>query len=50
MKPGCCGEPKIDCRSALFGDGIVTYTWCCGFSASIKFKKCGEVLVTYRGN
>lgn len=48
--PGCCcGEPVVDCRKTLVGEGLVTYSWCCGVSVSIRYKKCGEVLVTYRG-
>lgn len=48
--PGCCcGEPVVTCRKTLLGEGIVTYDWCCGVSVSIRYKKCGEVLVTYRG-
>jgi len=48
--PGCCcGEPIVDCRKTLIGEGIVTYDWCCGVSVTIRYKKCGEVLVTYRG-
>jgi hypothetical protein len=48
--PGsCCGEPIVDCRKSVIGEGIVTYEWCCGVSVVIRYKKCGEVLVTYRG-
>lgn len=48
--PGCCcGEPTVDCRKTLIGEGLVTYEWCCGVSVSIRYKKCGDVLVTYRG-
>jgi hypothetical protein len=48
--PGCCcGEPVVDCRKTIVGEGLVTYSWCCGVSVSIRYKKCGEVLVTYRG-
>lgn len=48
--PGCCcDEPVVDCRKTLVGEGLVTYSWCCGVSVSIRYKKCGEVLVTYRG-
>jgi len=46
----CCDAPKVECRKTLLGDGVVTYSWCCGFSASIRFQPCGNVLVTYRGN
>lgn len=48
--PGCCcDEPVVDCKKTLLGEGLVTYSWCCGVSVSIRYKKCGEVLVTYRG-
>lgn len=47
--PGCCtGCPEVCARPALFGRGVVTYRWCCGFSATIRFDRCGDVLVTYR--
>ncbi|MGC3969819.1 MAG: hypothetical protein QM775_21560 [Pirellulales bacterium] len=45
----CCGEPKVSCRKAAFGAGVVTYDWCCGVSVVVRFDKCGDVLVTYRG-
>jgi hypothetical protein len=45
----CCGEPKVTCRKAVLGDGIVTYDWCCGVSVTVRFDKCGDLLVTYRG-
>jgi hypothetical protein len=45
----CCGEPKIDCKKTLLGDGMVSYSWCCGVTVNIRFDRCGDVLVTYRG-
>jgi len=48
--PGCCcDEPVVACRKTLLGEGIVTYDWCCGVSVTIRYKKCGNLLVTYRG-
>lgn len=47
--PACCtGCPEVCSRGALFGRGVVTYRWCCGFSATVRFDRCGDVLVTYR--
>jgi hypothetical protein len=46
--PGCCtGEPKVSCHHGLFACGVVQYDWCCGVSVVIKFKRSGEVIVTY---
>jgi len=45
----CCGEPKVSCRKAVLGAGVVTYDWCCGVSVTVRFDKCGDVLVTYHG-
>lgn len=45
----CCGEPKVTCRKTLVGSGTVTFAWCCGVSVVVRFDKCGDVLVTYRG-
>lgn len=47
--PACTtGCPEVCARGALLGRGVVTYTWCNGFSATIRFDRCGDVLVTYR--
>jgi len=46
--PGCCTDvPEVCDRCGLFGRGIVTYDWCCGFSVRVTFKLNGDVLVTY---
>ena len=45
----CCGEPKVSCRPTLLAQGEVTYDWCCGVRVTVRFQKCGDVLVTYRG-
>lgn len=48
--PGCCtGCPKVSQRCTLIGCGAVTYQWCCGFSATVRFARCGDVTVIYRG-
>lgn len=48
--PSCCtGAPTVSCRGGILCDGVVNYDWCCGVSVSVKFKKCGDVIVTYRG-
>ncbi|MBS0209027.1 MAG: hypothetical protein JSS27_08750 [Planctomycetes bacterium] len=48
--PSCCtGAPAVACRGGILCDGVVTYDWCCGVTVSVKFKKCGDVVVTYRG-
>ncbi len=47
--PACCtGCPQVFSRGALVGQGLVRFTWCCGFSATVRFDRCGDVLVTYR--
>lgn len=48
--PACCdGCPAVRSRCALLGDGVVTYDWCCGVSVTVRFQRCGSVLVTYHG-
>jgi len=48
--PSCCGgEPTIECRKTLLGAGMISYKWCCGVTVNIRFDRCGDVLVTYRG-
>lgn len=47
--PCCCeGCPEICGRRGLFGAGVVTYRWCCGFEAVIRFTRCGDIKVVYR--
>lgn len=47
--PGCCtGCPSVSERCTLIGCGAVTYRWCCGFSATVRFARCGDVTVIYR--
>lgn len=44
--PGCCTDaPCVSSRCGLFGRGIVTYTWCCGYKVRVVFNKCGDVVV-----
>ena len=46
--PGCCTDcPEVCGRGALFGRGVVTYRWCNGFTATVRFDRCVDVLVTY---
>jgi hypothetical protein len=46
--PSCCtGCPDVNARGALFGDGVVSYNWCCGVRVTVRFKHCGDVVVTY---
>lgn len=48
--PACCkGCPQVYERCTLIGCGAVTYQWCCGFSATLRFARCGDVTVVYRG-
>lgn len=48
--PACCeGCPVEHSRCTLFGCGEVRYDWCCGVSVKVRFKKCGDVAVTYCG-
>jgi len=49
--PSCCkGKPVVCERCGLFGRGVVTYEWCCGFKLTVTFKTCGNVVVTYFGS
>lgn len=46
--PACCDMcPKVSCRRAVFGDGVVTYSWASGVSVHVRFQRTGNVLVTY---
>lgn len=45
----CCGEPTVCCKPTLLGSGKITYTWCCGVSVDIRFDRCGDIKVVYRG-
>ena len=48
--PACCtGCPTVTRRCALLGGSVVTYRWCCGVSVTVRFDRCGDVLVTYHG-
>lgn len=48
--PACChGDPEVCSRSGLLASGIVTYEWCCGFSVTVRFKRCGDVVVVTHG-
>ncbi len=48
--PACCeGCPAIDSRCGLLCRGTVTYDWCCGYRVVVRFDRCGDVTVVYRG-
>jgi hypothetical protein len=48
--PACCtGNPTVCCRSGFLGRHIVTYSWCCGVSVDIVFKRNGCYFVRYHG-
>lgn len=44
--PACCTDaPCVECGRGLLGRSIVTYTWKCGHTVTVKFKRNGDVLV-----
>lgn len=47
--PACCSNPCVSSRCALFGRSIVKYEYDCGVCVTVMFRKCGDVVVTYRG-
>ena len=48
--PACCeGCPAVDSRCGLLCRGAVTYDWCCGYRVVVRFDRCGDVTVVYRG-
>ena len=48
--PACCdGCPVVDGHSGLLCRGVVTYDWCCGYRVVVRFDRCGDVTVVYRG-
>lgn len=48
--PACCkGCPEITSRCGLLCRGVVHYDWCCGFSVTVRFDRCGDAVVIYRG-
>ncbi|MFM8577943.1 MAG: hypothetical protein ACKOCN_03975 [Planctomycetaceae bacterium] len=48
--PVCCdGSPSVHGRCTLFGCGEVCFDWCCGVTVKVRFKKCGDLTVTYCG-
>ena len=49
--PTCCLQepPSVKSRCGLFGRGIVTYDYCCGFRITVIFRNRGDVLVRYSG-
>jgi hypothetical protein len=48
--PACCtGQPQCNGRNGLFGRGITSYDWCCGYSVRIVVGHHGDVTVHYYG-
>lgn len=48
--PSCCtGYPQSSGRDGLFGRGITSYSWCCGYSVRIVVGHQGDVTVHYYG-
>ena len=50
--PKCCVDecPQVFSRRTLIGRGLTRYTWCCcGYSATIRWDRCGGYRVIYRG-
>jgi hypothetical protein len=48
--PACCdGCPAVDSRCGLLCGGVVVYDWCCGYRVVVRFDRCGDVTVVYRG-
>ena len=48
--PVCCDDcPAVSSRRTLIGAGLVRYDWCCGFTAVVRFDRCGGYRVIYRG-
>jgi hypothetical protein len=49
--PACCeGCPAVSSRCGLFGRGIVTYDWCCGYKVRVVFDRRGDVTVHTYGS
>jgi hypothetical protein len=49
LPPCCKGEPEVCSWCGAFGRTNVSYDYCCGVSVVVTFKRCGDILVTYRG-
>jgi hypothetical protein len=47
--PACCKDACVSSKCGLFGRSFVTYEYDCGVCVTITFRRCGDVLVTYRG-
>ena len=44
--PACCTDaPCVECGRGLLGRSTVTYSWECGHTVTVKFKRNGDVLV-----
>lgn len=48
--PACCqGQPTVSNRSGLLGCCITEFEWCCGFRVTVKYKRCGDIVVVTHG-
>lgn len=48
--PACCTDvPCVTKRCTIIGCGLIRYDWCCGFTAIVRFDRCGDYRVIYRG-
>jgi hypothetical protein len=48
--PACCKEACVSSKCGLRGRrGVVTYEYDCGVCVTFTFRRCGDVVVTYRG-
>ena len=48
--PTCCtGQPVCSGRNGLFGRGITSYSWCCGYTVRVVVGSHGDVTVHYYG-
>jgi hypothetical protein len=47
--PVCNEAPCVTSRCGLFGRGIVSYTWSCGYRIDMVITKHGDVRVTTFG-
>ena len=49
--PGCCDDaPCVRSRGGLFCRGVVTYTWCCGYTVRVVFHHRGDITVHTYGS
>ena len=49
--PACCtGEPCVDAKCGLLGNGKIFYTWNCGYEVKVVLNKRGDITVLYLGH